>query len=79
MSKLETDLIEEKLNMILESLTFRYSRQPEFLTVIPDRLTTENLRICEKIKLLNTETMSENAEITELSNKARNRIDESAI
>jgi len=79
LSKLETDLIEEKLNMILESLTFRYSRQPEFLTVIPDRLTTENLRICEKIKLLNTETMSENAEITELSNKARNRIDESAI
>lgn len=79
MSKLETDLIEEKLNMILESLTFRYSRQPEFLTVIPDRLTTENLRICEKIKLLNTETMSENAEITELSNKAKERIDESAI
>lgn len=79
MSKLETDLIEEKLNMILESLTFRYSRQPEFLTVIPDRLTSENLRICEKIKLLNTETMSENAEITELSNKARERIDESAI
>lgn len=65
--------------MILESLTFRYSRQPEFLTVIPDRLTTENLRICEKIKLLNTETMSENAEITELSNKAKDRIDESAI
>jgi hypothetical protein len=79
LSKLETDLIEEKLNMILESLTFRYSRQPEFLTVIPDRLTTENLRICEKIKLLNTETMSENAEITELSNKAKDRIDESAI
>lgn len=79
MSKLETDLIEEKLNMILESLTFRYSRQPEFLTVIPDRVTTENLRICEKIKLLNTETMSENAEITELSNKAKERIDESAI
>ena len=65
--------------MILESLTFRYSRQPEFLTVIRDRLTTENLRICEKIKLLNTETMSENAEITELSNKAKDRIDESAI
>jgi hypothetical protein len=60
LSVLETQIIEEKLTMLLESLTFKYSRQPEFLTVIPDRLTTENIRICEKIKLLNEETMQQN-------------------
>jgi len=76
---LETQLIEEKLIQILESLTFRYSRQPEFMTVIPDRLTTENIRICEKIKLLNEQTMKDNAEVTKLSNKAKAKTEEAAI
>jgi hypothetical protein len=52
---------------------------PEFLTVIPDRLTTENIRICEKIKLLNEETMKENAEVSELAEQAKVKIDKSSV
>jgi hypothetical protein len=52
---------------------------PEFLTVIPDRLTTDNIRICEKIKLLNEKTMKENAEVSELANKAKVKIEKSNI
>ena len=57
LSVLETDIIESKLMVILNSLTFKYTRQPQFLTVLPDRMTSMNLRISEKIKILN-----ENAE-----------------
>lgn len=39
--------------LILNSLTFKYTRQPQFLCVVPDRLTSTNLRISEKIKILN--------------------------
>jgi len=49
---LETDIIEEKIRLVINSLTFKYSRQPQYLTVMPDRLTSENLRISEKIHLL---------------------------
>jgi hypothetical protein len=38
MSSLETDIIEDKLTMILNSLTFRYTRKPEFLKLIPERI-----------------------------------------
>jgi hypothetical protein len=41
-----------KLMKILDSLTFKYSRQPQFLRVFPDRLTTENLKISKKIKVM---------------------------
>ena len=53
LSVLETEIIESKLIFILESLTFKYSRQPQFLTVGPDRVSSTNLRISEKIKILN--------------------------
>ena len=42
-----------KLKNILNSLTFRYSRQPEFLKLVPERLTADHLRISEKIKVIN--------------------------
>jgi hypothetical protein len=53
LSVLETDIIEMKLMTILDSLTFKYTRQPQFLRVQPERLTVRNLRISEKIKILN--------------------------
>jgi len=59
---LETDLIEEKLLHILSSLTFKYTRQPQFLIVTPERLKPENLRISEKIKLLNEEAFNDDKE-----------------
>ena len=49
LSVLETDIIEMKLNIILNSLTFRYSRQPQQLRLVPDRVTAANIRISEKI------------------------------
>ena len=53
LSVLETEIIEEKLTYILESLTFKYTRQPQFLIIAPDRIFPSNLRISEKIKILN--------------------------
>ena len=50
---LETEIIESKLLFILDSLTFKYTRQPQFLIVAPDRVSPLNLRISEKIKVLN--------------------------
>lgn len=40
---------------ILDSLTFRYTRQPQFLIVCPERLVPTDLRLSEKIKIVNTE------------------------
>jgi hypothetical protein len=51
LSCLETDIIEMKLNIILNSLTFRFTRQPEYLRLIPDRVTSVSLRISEKISI----------------------------
>lgn len=55
MSYLETEVIEYNLDVILESLTFKYSRQPELLSVIPDRMTEFNLRINKVVKIFNPE------------------------
>ena len=52
---LETEIVETKLKLILDSLTFRYTRQPKFLRLVPERVTATDLRISEKIKLLNPE------------------------
>ena len=54
-SYLETELIEYNLDVILESLTFKYSRQPELLSLIPDRMTEFNLRINKVVKIFNPE------------------------
>lgn len=53
LSVLETEIIESKLMLILDSLTFKYTRQPQFLSLVPNRINTMNLRISEKIKILN--------------------------
>ena len=45
MSELETRIIEDKLILIVESLTFKYTRQPEMLSLIPDRIDEVNLRL----------------------------------
>ena len=52
LSNLETEIIEEKLEFILESLTFRYTRQPALLSLIPDRIDAANLRVASTVKLL---------------------------
>ena len=53
LSELETEIIESKLLKILDSLTFKYTRQPQFLIITPDKVKPINLRISEKIKILN--------------------------
>lgn len=53
-SVLETEVIESKLSLILDSLTFKYARQPEFLALLPDKLTANTLRVCPTIKLVNS-------------------------
>lgn len=57
LSVLESDLIEQKLLHILNSQTFKYSRQPAFISLIPDRITESNLRISEKVKFLIPEAL----------------------
>ena len=52
-SVLETEIIEAKLRCIIDSLTFKYSRQPELLSLIPDRITEINLRLASTIKIVN--------------------------
>lgn len=52
-------MIEMKLMNILNSLTFRYSRQPEFLKLVPERLTADHLRISEKIKVINEASLTD--------------------
>ena len=56
---LETEIIEQKLLHILNSFTFKYSRLPQFLSLIPDRLTENNLRISEKIKVMTEKGLSD--------------------
>lgn len=51
LSVLEIQIIEIKLMTILDSLTFKYSRQPKFLRVLPERLTVQNLKISKKIQV----------------------------
>lgn len=52
LSNLESDIIESKLIKLLGSATFKHTRQPGFLSLIPDRLQDVNLRISEKMHLL---------------------------
>ena len=52
LSVLESDLIEQKLLHILNSVTFKHSRSPQFMSLIPERVTESSLRISEKIKFV---------------------------
>lgn len=54
-STLETEIIQDNLEDIISSLTFKYSRQPELLSLIPDRMTEFNLRINKVLKIFNPE------------------------
>jgi len=49
LSVLEIDIIEMKLNTILNSFTFRYTRDPQWLRLYPERIDSKHLRISEKI------------------------------
>ena len=59
LSALECDLIESKIRRIIDSQTFKQSRKPENLSLIPDKMTDVNLRISEKIQLLVEESMQQ--------------------
>ena len=52
-----------KLNIILSSLTFRYTRHVEFLKLVPERLTSEHLRISEKIKIVNEKGLNPDSDM----------------
>ena len=51
LSTIEIEIIEKKLDDIINSLTFKYSRQPEMLSLIPDQLVENNIKISSTIKL----------------------------
>ena len=51
LSSLETAIIEEKLRLVLESLTFKFTRQPALLSLIPDRITESTLRVASTVQL----------------------------
>ena len=55
----ETEIIEENLNRVLDSLTFKYSRQPERLSLIPDRMTEINLRLASAVKIVGDSGLDE--------------------
>lgn len=55
LSVFETDIIEQKLLHILNSFTFKYSRMGQFISLIPDKVKEVNLRISEKVKVINDE------------------------
>ena len=55
MSELETSIIEEMLITIVESLTFKYTRQPEMLSLVRDRVEEVNLRLALTMKIINQE------------------------
>jgi len=52
LSQLETAIIEYKLCHILESFTFKFTRMPHYVALIPERVCEINLRISEKIKVI---------------------------
>ena len=49
----ETEIIEYKLEDILKSFTFKFSRQPDQLSMIPDRITDNSLRLAHIVKVIN--------------------------
>ena len=50
----ETEIIEHKLEEeILKSFTFKFSRQPESLSLIPDRVTDNSMRLAHTVKVIN--------------------------
>eukprot|EP00347_Sterkiella_histriomuscorum_P005365 403356888 len=57
LNAIDQEIIETKLAHILGSFTFKYSRQPGMMALIPDRITETNLRISEKIKFLIPEAL----------------------
>jgi hypothetical protein len=63
LSVLETDIIEMKLKLILESLTFRYTRRPQDLCLTPERLNGRDLRISAKIKILNPKAFTKDGKV----------------
>lgn len=50
---MEACIIEEKLKEILNSITFRWSRKPEYLRLVPERLAFDDLKISTKLKVVN--------------------------
>ena len=61
MGVLEIELIEEKIAQILGSKTFEHTRDPKFLKLAPDRITSQNLRVAEKIHLLDPASLDLNS------------------
>lgn len=63
LSQMECDLIESKLRRLIESKTFKESRQPVNMRLIPDKMNEINLRISEKVQLLIDGTLDETSNL----------------
>ena len=59
LSQMECDLIESKIRRVIDSHTFKESRKPANLRLIPDKLNEINLRISEKVQVLIEGTLAE--------------------
>ena len=63
LSQMECDLIESKIRRVIDSHTFKESRQPNNLRLIPDKMTEITLRISEKVQLLIEGTLAETSNL----------------
>ena len=51
--KIEREVIESKFDKVIDSFTFKYTRQPAMLSLIPDQIKEHNLRMNSTIKIHN--------------------------
>ena len=51
MSDLEVEIVKAKFEIIISSLTFKYSRMENMLAFIPDKIGSNNLRINSIVSL----------------------------
>jgi|LauGreDrversion4_2_1035121.scaffolds.fasta_scaffold110933_1 hypothetical protein len=58
LSILDIDLIEQKTNQILQSTTFKHTRNPNSVRLAPERITSNELRISEKVHRLNQDSLN---------------------
>jgi hypothetical protein len=58
---LDCQIIENKIETILNSQTFKQSRRAGNLALIPDKMSEINLRISDKIQLIVEDTLQEDS------------------
>jgi len=66
-SVLESEVIETKLEFILDSFTFKYTRQPEMLSLVPQRVPELSLRVTPIVKIFNEQATEQEQNIEDIT------------